>query len=136
MLRHPWEGLPVAYPGGVDVVYDTVAAVETPEVILRVPFSRGTLVELWVRAPARFDWTPWYVKELRLVGSNAFGVEEVEGKRQHAIAHYLDLAAAGRIDLSGMLTHTYRLEEWRTAFDALADQGRSGAIKVAFDLRG
>ena len=33
---------------------------------------------------------PWYFKELRLIGSNAFGVEEVEGKRQHAIAHYLD----------------------------------------------
>ncbi|MBL8774770.1 MAG: zinc-binding dehydrogenase [Acidimicrobiales bacterium] len=136
ILRHPWEGLPVAYPGGVDVVYDTVAAAETLEVILRVLRSRGTLVELGVSSPARFEWTPWYFKELRLVGSNAFGVEEVEGKRQHAIAHYLDLAASGRIDLSGMLTHTFRLEEWRTAFDALADQGASGAIKVAFDLRG
>ncbi len=136
ILRHPWEGLPVAYPGGVDVVYDTVAAAETLEVILRVLRSRGTLVELGVSSPARFEWTPWYFKELRLVGSNAFGIEEVEGKRQHAIAHYLDLAASGRIDLTGMLTHTFRLEEWRTAFDALADQGRSGAIKVAFDLRG
>ena len=136
ILRHPWEGLPVAYPGGVDVVYDTVAAAETLEVILRVLRSRGTLVELGVSSPARFEWTPWYFKELRLVGSNAFGIEEVEGKRQHAIAHYLDLAASGRIDLTGMLTHTFRLEEWRTAFGALADQGRSGAIKVAFDLRG
>lgn len=136
VLRHPWEGLPVAYPGGVDVVYDTVAAAETLEVILRVLRSRGTLVELGVSSPARFEWTPWYFKELRLVGSNAFGIEEVEGKRQHAIAHYLDLAASGRIDLTGMLTHTFRLEEWRTAFDALADQGTSGAIKVAFDLRG
>ena len=136
ILRHPWEGLPVAYPGGVDVVYDTVAAAETLEVILRVLRSRGTLVELGVSSPARFEWTPWYFKELRLVGSNAFGIEEVEGKRQHAIAHYLDLAASGRIDLSGMLTHTFRLEEWRTAFDSLADQGASGAIKVAFDLRG
>mgnify|MGYP003618911232 FL=1 len=136
ILRHPWEGLPVAYPGGVDVVYDTVAAAETLEVILRVLRSRGTLVELGVSSPARFEWTPWYFKELRLVGSNAFGVEEVEGRRRHAIAHYLDLAASGRIDLTGMLTHTYRLEQWRTAFDALADQGRSGAIKVAFDLRG
>lgn len=136
ILRHPWEGLPVAYPGGVDLVYDTVAAAETLEVILRVLRSRGTLVELGVSSPARFEWTPWYFKELRLVGSNAFGIEEVEGKRQHAIAHYLDLAASGRIDLTGMLTHTFRLEEWRTAFDALADQGRSGAIKVAFDLRG
>lgn len=136
ILRRPWEGLPVAYPGGIDVVYDTVAAAETLEVILRVLRSRGTLVELGVSSPARYEWTPWYFKELNLVGSNAFGVEEVEGVRKHAIAHYLDLAAAGRIDLSGMLTHTFALEAWREAFGALADQGASGAIKVAFDLRG
>ena len=136
VLRRPWEGLPVAYPGGIDVVYDTVAAAETLEVILRVLRSRGTLVELGVSSPARYEWTPWYFKELVLVGSNAFGVEEVEGVRQHAIAHYLDLAAAGRIDLTGMLTHTFALDAWRDAFGALADQGTSGAIKVAFDLRG
>ncbi len=42
---------------------------------------------------------------------------------------------AGRIDLSEMLTHTFRLDEWREAFAAVADQGGSGAIKVAFDFR-
>ena len=135
VLRQPWEGLPVAYPGGIDVVYDTVGSAETLEVVLRVLKSRGTLVELGVSAPARFEWTPWYFKELRLIGSNAFGVEEVEGVRQHAIAHYLDLAAAGRIDLSGLLTHRVRLEEWRAAFTTIVDQGRTGAVKVAFDFR-
>ncbi len=135
ILRQPWDGLPVAYPGGIDVVYDTVGSAETLEVVLRVLKSRGTLVELGVSAPARFEWTPWYFKELRLIGSNAFGVEEVEGRRRHAIAHYLDLAASGRIDLTGMLTGTYRLEEWREAFTALTEQDRSGAIKLAFDLR-
>jgi threonine dehydrogenase-like Zn-dependent dehydrogenase len=69
------------------------------------------------------------------VGSNAFGVEEVDGRRQHGIAHYLDLADAGRIDLTGLLTHTFRLDEWRAAFAALATQDRSNAIKVAFDFR-
>jgi threonine dehydrogenase-like Zn-dependent dehydrogenase len=34
-----------------------------------------------------------------------------------------------------MLTHTFRLEQWRDAFRALAEQGDSGAIKVAFDFR-
>ena len=34
-----------------------------------------------------------------------------------------------------MLTHTFRLEQWREAFMALANQQESGAIKVAFDFR-
>ncbi len=37
--------------------------------------------------------------------------------------------------LGGMLTHTFRLERWRDAFTTLIDQGETGAIKVAFDLR-
>jgi threonine dehydrogenase-like Zn-dependent dehydrogenase len=45
------------------------------------------------------------------------------------------LADEGRVDLTGMLTHIFRLEQWRDAFTALATQEESGAIKVAFDFR-
>ena len=50
-------------------------------------------------------------------------------------AQYLDLVADGRIDLRPMLTHTFRLEQWRDAFLAIANQGDSRAVKVAFDQR-
>ena len=134
-LRQPLLGLPMAYPGAVDVVYDTVGKPETFEVGVRVLRSRGTLVKAGVHAPGRWEWSPLYFKEIALVGSNAFGVEEVEGRRQHGIAHYLDLAAAGRVDLRPMLTHTFSLEQWREAFLAIANQGESGAIKVGIDQR-
>jgi threonine dehydrogenase-like Zn-dependent dehydrogenase len=134
-LRQPLLGLPMAYPGAVDVVYDTVGKPETFEVGVRVLRSRGTLVKAGVHAPGRWEWSPLYFKEIALVGSNAFGVEEVEGRRQHAIAHYLDLAAARRADLRPMLTHTFSLEQWREAFLAIANQGESGAIKVGIDQR-
>jgi threonine dehydrogenase-like Zn-dependent dehydrogenase len=135
VLRKPWAGLPMTHPGGVDVVYDTVGAADTVEVGLRVLASRGTLVQLGVGRIERCEWTPWYFKELRLVGSNAFGLETVEGERKHAIAHYLDLVGAGRVDLDGLLTHTFPLAAWHDAFTALAHQATTGAIKVAFDLR-
>lgn len=134
-LRAPWAGLPVAHPGHIDVVYDTVGYPATVEVGIRVLAHGGALVQMGVSSPARFEWTPWYFKELRLIGSNAFGVEEVDGVRQHAIAHYLDLVADGRIDLSGMLTHRFRLDEWRDAFRTIVEQGDTGAVKVAFDFR-
>ncbi|MEE2662884.1 MAG: alcohol dehydrogenase catalytic domain-containing protein [Myxococcota bacterium] len=129
------RGLPMAFPGGIDVVYDTIGKAETLEVGCRVVRSRGTLVQAGVHGAERWEATPLYFKEIRLVGSNAFGVEEVEGVRKHGIQHYLDLADSGRIDLSGLLTHTFRLNEWREAFGVLADQGESGAMKVAFDFR-
>jgi threonine dehydrogenase-like Zn-dependent dehydrogenase len=133
ILHSPFDGLPVAHPGGIDVVYDTIAKPETFEVGVRVLAEHGTLVQIGVATPGRWEWTPIYFKELTIAGSNAFGIEEVEGVRQHAIAHYLDLAAAGRIDLTGMLTHRFPLERWWDALGALARQDESGAIKVAFE---
>jgi threonine dehydrogenase-like Zn-dependent dehydrogenase len=136
VLRPTMEGLggiPMCHPGGIDVAYDTVAKPETFEVEVRVLKARGTLVKSGVHAPGRWEWSPLYFKEISWVGSNAFGIEEVEGVRRHGIEHYLELAASGRIDLTGMLTHTFGLSQWQDAFAAIADQGRSGAIKVALD---
>ncbi len=133
VLHTPFDGLPVAHPGAVDVLYDTIARPETLEVGVRVLAERGVLVQTGVSTPGRWESTPLYFKELTVAGSNAFGMEEVDGVRQHAIRHYLDLTAAGRLDLSGMLTHRFALEEWWEAIKALARQDRSGALKVAFE---
>jgi hypothetical protein len=37
-------------------------------------------------------------------GSNDFGIGEVEGVRQHGIAHFLDMVGSCRIGLTPMLT--------------------------------
>jgi len=134
-VLHGHHLLPMAYPGGVDVVYDTVTRQESLEVSVRVLKARGTLVKAGVHGPTSWEWTPLYFKEIAWVGSNAFGMEEVDGVRKHGIEHYLDLVTTGRVDLTGMLTHTFALEDWRAAFGALAAQDTSGAIKVAFDQR-
>jgi threonine dehydrogenase-like Zn-dependent dehydrogenase len=44
-------------------------------------------------------------------------------------------AGDGRIDLARVLTHTFRLDQWRTAFPVLAPQQGSGALKVAYNFR-
>jgi len=136
VLQRVHGALPMAHPGGIDVVYDTVARPETLEVGVRLLAERGTLVQTGVHTPGRWEYTPLYFKELSLVGSNAFGIEEVEGVRQHAIRHYLDMVVAGRIDLTGMLTHQFPLDHWHDALRALAAQEVSGAVKVAFGPAG
>jgi threonine dehydrogenase-like Zn-dependent dehydrogenase len=135
LQRFEGSTLPMAHPGGFDVVYDTVGTAQTAEIGVRLLKARGTMVKSGVHAPERWEWSPLYFKEISWVGSNAFGIEEVDGIRMHGIAHYLRLADQGRVDLTGLLTHVYRLEQWRDAFVALATQETSGAIKVAFDFR-
>ncbi|MGH9090444.1 MAG: zinc-dependent alcohol dehydrogenase [Acidimicrobiales bacterium] len=136
VLHNPILGLPVTRPGHIDVVYDSVGKAETFEVAVRVLAERGSLVYTGVSTPERWEWSPVYFKELTVTGSNAFGIEELDGVRQHAIAHYLDLVAAGRLDITPMLTHQFPLEDWRGAMRALARQGESGALKVAFTPNG
>ena len=135
ILRKPWNGLPIAHPGFVDNVYDTIGHPTTIEQALRVMKPRGTISITGVNAPGRFEWSPWYFNEIRIVGSNAFAIEEVDGVRKHALEHYLDFVREGRVDISPMLTHTFRLDAWRDAFTTLARQDETGAIKVAFDYR-
>ena len=131
-LNRPWQGLPMLN-GGVDVVYDTVTAPTTLEVDVRVTRSRGKIVALGVETPQRFEWTPLYFKELSLVGSNAFAVEELDGRRQHAMEWYFELMRERGIDVTPIITHRFALDGYADAFMACHDQGRSGAVKVLFD---
>jgi threonine dehydrogenase-like Zn-dependent dehydrogenase len=131
-VREPWYGLPMLN-GGADVIYDTVTSPGTLEIGVRVTRARGAIVALGVEVPKVFEWTPLYFKELALVGSNAFGLETFEGRRQHAMEWYFELIRTRRIDVTPILTHRFPLSDYRKAFLACHDQGASGAVKVLFD---
>jgi len=131
-LDVPWRGLPML-GGGVDMVVDTVTSPETVEVGLRVTRSRGRIVALGVEPPKRFEWTPLYFKELSLVGSNAFAMETLGGRRQHAMEWYLEFVRERGLDVTPIITHRFALDDYREAFMTCHDQGRSGAVKVLFD---
>ncbi|HUC05870.1 MAG TPA: alcohol dehydrogenase catalytic domain-containing protein [Acidimicrobiales bacterium] len=136
VLHTPLDGLPVTHPGGIDVVYDSIAKAETLEVDVRVLAERGRLVYTGVATPERWEWTPIYFKEITIAGSNAFGMEDFDGVRRHAIDHYLQFVTDKRLDITPMLTHRFALDEWWDALKAIARQGDSGALKVAFTPNG
>jgi threonine dehydrogenase-like Zn-dependent dehydrogenase len=129
------KALPMAWPGGVDTVYDTISKGETFEVGSRVVRTMGTIVQLGMHGPARWESSPVFHKEITMVGSNAFGTETVEGRRAHAMEHFLRLAGAGRLNLDGVVTHHFTLANWREAFRTLALQHETGAVKVTIDYR-
>lgn len=133
-IQQPWRGLPML-GGGVDAVYDSVGAPETIEVGVRVTRPRGRIVVTGVEAPKRFEWTPLYFKEIAIVGSNAFAIEEWDGRRQHSMEWYFEFVRAKRIDVTPIITHRYRLAEYPQAFMTCYNQGSNGAVKVLFDFR-
>ena len=128
-------GIPMLFgKSGVRVVYNTVGTAESLEVSVRIAGPRSTVVMSGVDTPARFEWSPHYFKEINLVGSNAFGVEEWNGVHKHAMEHYFDLIATQRIDVTPILTHRFALDDFREAFRTTHNQGETGAVKVLFDF--
>jgi threonine dehydrogenase-like Zn-dependent dehydrogenase len=117
---------------GPAVVYDTIGSTETVETSLRLLATGGTLIVSGVEPPKRFEWTPLYFKELRVIGSNGFGIEEVGGVSKHAMEHYFDFIAAG-LDLTAVITHRFPLERWDQAVLAVKNSRRTGAVKVLLE---
>ena len=132
-VHRPPRGLPWLLRG-VDVIYDTVGSAETLEVGVRIANPRTSIVITGVSMPARFEWTPLYFKEVALLGSNAFGVEEYGGMRMHAIEHYLRLVDQGKLDVTPLLTHRFRLEDFQEAFLVTHAKARHRAVKAVFDF--
>jgi threonine dehydrogenase-like Zn-dependent dehydrogenase len=120
---------------GPAVVYDTIGSTETVETSLRLLATGGSLVISGVEPPRRFEWTPLYFKEIRVVGSNGFGIEDVGGEAKHAMLHYFDFIRAG-LDLTPVITHRFPLERWDEAVLAVKNSRRTGAVKVLLDPAG
>ena len=128
---------------GIDFLFDTVASAETLETGLRIVKSRlidlennkessGVIVLTGVHVPKRFEWTPWYFKEINIIGSNAFSIENFEGIQKHAYYHYFRLLEEGRIDPTPILSHKFLLGDYKKAFVVARNQEKYKSIKVKF----
>jgi threonine dehydrogenase-like Zn-dependent dehydrogenase len=120
---------------GVDVIYDTIGSPESFEIGVRVARPKATIVVTGVDKPARFEWTPLYFKEIALVGSNAFGVENFEGAPLHAMEIYLHLLTQKRLDTARLITHRFPLDQYQDAFVVGRQKHKNRTVKVVFDFQ-
>jgi len=127
--------LPWVVTGGVDRVYDTVGVAETLETAVRLVKPLGTVLLVGVGTPRRYEWTPIFFREVSVIGSNAYGVEDFPEGRMHGFEHYLRLCAEGRLDPTPMITHRFSLAQYRAAFVTARDKRRHASVKVIFDFR-
>jgi threonine dehydrogenase-like Zn-dependent dehydrogenase len=116
--------------GGVPAVVDCVGSEESVASSLSVVAPGGTVVLLGMPGRVSVDLTPLWHREVRLVGSYAYGEED--GGRTFDLA--FDLVRAAGLDR--LLSATYPLDRYEEALAHAAESGRRGAVKIAFDLRG
>lgn len=108
--------------GGADVAFECTGGqgLDTAARLVRA----GGRVVLSGMPSGPVDLTPVWYRELEVVGAYASSGD--------GFASALELAADERLD--GCVDGTYPLAEWRDAIAHAMAAGRSGSVKVAFDL--
>ncbi|MGE5179676.1 MAG: zinc-dependent alcohol dehydrogenase [Bacteroidota bacterium] len=80
----------------------------------------------------RFDPTPVWYRELTIRGIYDYGPVPWEGGSRHPYSVLIPMLSRGELDLRDLVTHSFRLAEWRKALDTAVRRDRTGAIKVVF----
>lgn len=120
--------------GGFAQVYDAVGSRSSMADALRIAAPRARVV--LVGGPAELsglDWTLAWTRELQIQGTYVYGSEPSIGG-----AHTMDeamrlLVANPQLPLGELVTHRFRLDDWRRAMGTALSRGHSQALKVVFE---
>jgi threonine dehydrogenase-like Zn-dependent dehydrogenase len=118
--------------GGADLVFECVGSDSSVDDALRLTKEGGKIVLIGLLGfTKKVDWTPLWFKELKLAGTNSSSGEIFRGERKRGYEIALKLMEEG-LDLSPLLTHTFRLKEYKKAIEMNFSRGKYGLIKSAF----
>lgn len=124
---------PPVLDGGVDCVFDCVGSSQTVDTSLRLTRKRGKVVVIGTtNALSGIDASPFWFKEITLMGSSMYDHSTVAGKRARTYQHVIDLLTEGKLRADGLLTHTFPIQDYRQAFATALDKQQHQSIKVAF----
>lgn len=124
--------------GGFEAIYECAGNAASLEAAIRVTVPRGRLALIGsVGEVSGLDLTLAWARELRITGNYVYGREASVPGQPHTIDHLMALLTAeGAPAVVGLVTHRFRLDDWRTALRTAMARGQHAAIKVVFDHRG
>lgn len=121
--------------GGYERIYDCVGSTETLDDSFRLAAGEGVVSQIGIQVTEKMDWTPVWMKGLRVIGNLGYGVEEFEGKKMHTFEVAMELIEKGEVDVQDLVTHVFKLGEYKKAIEVNMNKEKYNAIKTVFDLR-
>jgi L-iditol 2-dehydrogenase len=121
--------------GGYDLVFDCVGTMQSVDECLKWTRARGQLVMLGTLQGKHVDLTPLWFRELTVIGAYGRQIEDFQGRRIGTYQLTQEFILAGKIKAARLLTHRYRLDEYRKALTVAMHKEKYEAVKVAFDFR-
>lgn len=133
-MHRPPIGKPIL-EGGADVVFECAGSDDALDDALRLAGHGAKVVVLGLAAiPKGVDWTPVWMKELSVLGSFLSGAEPGENGPVRTAQIAMNLLAEGKVDLSFMVTHRFRLHDYPRALETTLSRGKARLIKSVFDF--
>lgn len=132
-LYKPLIGRPVPM-GGFDRVYDTVGASATLNLSMRVLKAMGTLSVVGIGGDVKLDLTPLWLKLQTIKGVYAYGRVDDGSSRRHVFEMAMDMMLHKRITAEQLVTHRFRLEDYRHMIEVNMNKGRHKAMKTIVDF--
>jgi threonine dehydrogenase-like Zn-dependent dehydrogenase len=133
-LHQPEIGGPTVL-GGFDIVFDCVGSAKSLDDAIRFTRSRGTTVLIGMPGiPKGVDWTTIWYKELQVLGTYAYGMEDFRGERLRTFELALRLIANHGMEFASLVTHKFPLAEFRRAIASALFTGAERSVKTVFDL--
>ena len=119
--------------GGFDSSYDCIGGDWSNTTAVRLLKARGTLVKVGHHMrPITFDETPVWWQELRMIGIDAHGMEEWEGRKLYTFDLVQEWIRDGKYSVDGFVTHHFKLDDYKEALE-LALKNPPDVVKIVID---
>lgn len=118
--------------GGPSLIYDTVGSESSIGDSLALAREGGRVVLVGAAARVSADLTRLWYRQLSVAGVFAYGLAPYQGAMRDIYDVSLELMHAEGFGELNMVTHVFRVEEYRAALAAALDKNGHGSIKVAF----
>jgi len=122
--------------GGADLFFDCVGSTTSLQEGLLTLRGRGTYVLVGTAGViGPVDFSSLWFRELKLTGSSTFAHGVFQGQRLRTYEKAVALLARGDYPIRGLVSHLFRLADYRRAFQTAFDKRRHQGLKVVLDLR-
>lgn len=121
---------------GPDIIFDCVSNDHTLEDSLRLVRSNGRIVILGLdfAVTKKVDWALTAYKEIEVIGSMIYGLDDFHGRKMHSFEIALEILGKNPNLFRNIITHKFPIEEYKSAYKVAMHKGKYQAIKVAFEF--
>jgi threonine dehydrogenase-like Zn-dependent dehydrogenase len=116
--------------GGFSKIFDCVASQSTLFSSMRALGTGGTLSMVGIGKDVKLDLTPLWLKLQTIKGAYSSGYVNFEGERKHIFEIAARLVRQKKIQLEPLVTHTFKLEDYRRMIEVNLHKGKYKALKT------